>query len=233
MYFSMITPKPGLERDAAASRATGPYREHQWLWQFFEAPEGTPRDFLFRSSDVDGMPRYHVVSARQPSTSVTGWNVQSRAYDPRVSKGTRLRFELRANPVVTHKRGGKSRRDDVVMHAKREMLDARGLARWKDWAGEDKPPLYELVADACGRWLRNRAQQAGFSVIDDSLRVDNYNRLAEKAPKRANGKAIQLSTVDFSGELEVENAGHFRMALIQGIGHAKAFGCGLLLVRPA
>ena len=233
MYFSMITPKPGRERDAAASRATGPYREHQWLWQFFEAPEGTPRDFLFRSSDVDGMPRYHVVSERRPSPAMDGWDVQSREYDPKVAEGACLRFELRANPVVTHKREGKSRRDDVVMHAKREMLDARGLARWKDWVDEDKPPLYELVTNVCGQWLRSRAQQAGFAVIDGSLRVDNYNRVAEKASKRANGKAIQLSTVDFSGELEVQDVERFRMALLQGIGHAKAFGCGLLLVRPA
>lgn len=232
MYFSMITPEPGCERDAAASRATGPYREHQWLWRFFEAPEGTPRDFLFRGSDVDGMPRYHVVSARKPQASVTGWAVQSREYDPKPVAGARLRFDLRANPVVTHKRDGKSRRDDVIMHAKREMLDARGLSRWKDWVGEDKPPLYEVVASACGHWLRSRAQQAGFGVMEDSLGVDNYNRVADKPPKRANGEAIQLSMVDFSGQLEVQDPERFRNALLQGIGHAKAFGCGLLLVRP-
>ena len=43
--------------------------------------------------------------------------------------GDVLTFELRANPTVRHGHGGKSRRHDVVMNAKRMLLDSRGLAR--------------------------------------------------------------------------------------------------------
>jgi hypothetical protein len=46
MYFSLITPTDGRERDAAHEWASGPYIEHQWLWRLFPAPEGAPRDFL-------------------------------------------------------------------------------------------------------------------------------------------------------------------------------------------
>jgi CRISPR system Cascade subunit CasE len=55
MYFSVITPSPGREREAAQQRAAGPYSEHQWLWRFFPAEENSPRDFLFRRLDMNGL----------------------------------------------------------------------------------------------------------------------------------------------------------------------------------
>jgi CRISPR system Cascade subunit CasE len=39
--------------------------------------------------------------------------------------------------------------------------------------------------------------------------------------------------VDFSGELTVVDPVTFGFALQNGIGRAKAFGCGLLLVTPS
>ncbi|MEA2080768.1 MAG: type I-E CRISPR-associated protein Cas6/Cse3/CasE [Pseudomonadota bacterium] len=47
------------------------------------------------------------------------------------------------------------------------------------------------------------------------------------------GKEINFSTLDYSGLLTVTDPELFKAALFQGIGPAKAFGCGLLLVRPA
>ena len=42
---------------------------------------------------------------------------------------------------------------------------------------------------------------------------------------------LRFSSVDFSGELSVLDADLFSGALTRGVGHANAFGCGLLLVR--
>jgi CRISPR system Cascade subunit CasE len=42
---------------------------------------------------------------------------------------------------------------------------------------------------------------------------------------------ITFSTVDFSGELPVIDPIALAVALRDGIGHSKAFGCGLMLVR--
>ena len=44
-------------------------------------------------------------------------------------------------------------------------------------------------------------------------------------------KGIELATVDFEGILEVADPARLLDALIQGVGHAEAFGCGLMLVR--
>lgn len=226
MYFSLIMPTQGRERDAAHEMASGPYVEHQWLWRLFPAPEGTQRDFLFRRRDVADIPRFYVVSKRPPLAQNFAWNIQTRDYAPALEAGARLRFDLRANPVVTpHAHNGKRGRHDVVMHEKKRLLKERGIARWQDWQGDDKPALYALVREVCGAWLRSRASRLGFKVDEESLAVDGYQQHSEKKGE------LRLSTVDFSGELTVIDPAAFAVALREGIGPAKAFGCGLMLVR--
>ena len=163
--------------------------------------------------------------------------MQSRNYDPQVHEGHRLSFQLRANPVITIKNNiGKSQRHDVVMQAKKQLLVEHGFskdAKWADWNNESsKPLLYELVQKHCTSWLDGVAKRNGFKIAltdedDLHLQVDAYEQ--NKAGKRDFN--ISFSTVDFSGELIVTNSELFNLALYKGIGHAKAFGCGMLLVR--
>lgn len=232
MFFSLIEPVVGAEREAAFARLDGPYAEHQWLWRFFPAPEGTPRDFLFRRMDGETGSRFYVVSARKPETVSGAWSIRTCEYAPQLDVGQRLRFDLRVNPVVTSKRDGKSRRDDVVMREKKRLLQERGLTRWADWKGNDRPAEYALIADACRDWLcgsrktePSRAEKAGFRLIDGTLRVDAYQQ------HKAGRKDVRFSTVDLSGELELTDLKAFLTTLHGGLGHGKAFGCGLLLAQ--
>ena len=249
MYFSLIQPRPQHEREAAFERnGGGAYEDHQWLWQrFFPAPAGTPRDFLFRRLDAGVTARFYVLSARAPQTDVPGWQVKPTAYAPKLAAGERLQFELRANPVVSRpgkpqlnpdgspklrmsgKHAGSAKhsvvRHDVVMDAKKRLLDERGLAHWRDWNGADKPSSYELARQSCGRWLIDSGAARGFAVDEERLSVEAYTQ------HRGKDEKLQFSSVDFAGELTVLDADRFGTALMQGIGHAKAFGCGLLLVR--
>ena len=78
MHFSLITPAPGHERDAAHEWTRGAYAEHQWLWRFLPAPPGTTRSFLFRRREVDGLPRFYVVSDREPVAPSAHWQVTSK-----------------------------------------------------------------------------------------------------------------------------------------------------------
>lgn len=230
MFFSLITPTPGRERDAAHALLSGPYEEHRWLWRFFPGDPNAKRDFLFRRSKCDGMARYHVVSARPPMSPDTAWLVQSREYAPRIAPGTRLQFELRANPVARTRRDGKICRDDVVMAEKKRLLHARGLERWSDWIDTDRPALYDLVALTCKAWLLKCGERGGFTLHEEMLRVDAYQNHVEKR-ELPRERRLRFSTVDFSGALTVMDTDRLHDALIQGIGPAKAFGCGLLLVR--
>lgn len=228
MYFSVITPEDDLLRQAAHEMAQSPYAEHQWLWQFFPSNEGQPRDFIFRRHAEQQIPRFYVVSQRPPMAFSEAWQVQSRSYDPQLLEGQRLSFQLCANPVVTKKNSaGTSQRHDVVMQAKKQLLAERGLnfdAKWKDLPDEgSKPLLYELIQKSCMAWLQSRAGKHGFEVLTAS--VDAYQQ------NRAGKRDIRFSTVDFSGELMVTHPILLQQALFNGLGHAKAFGCGLLLVK--
>lgn len=232
MYFSLITPTPGMEREAAIEWAKGPYEQHQWLWRFLPAEAGTQRDFLFRRRDGENnAPGFYLLSQREPVSVSSAWLVQPKLFNPKITEGQKFAFDLRVNPVVTHSADGKSRRDDVVMHRKKQLLAARGLKRWSDWSDLDpeKPSLYDLVQESCTHWLDRRAEACGFRLVDaedgKQLRVDGYLQ------HRADKKDIRFSTVDFSGVLEVLNPGLFAKSLFQGIGKAKAFGCGLMLIR--
>lgn len=227
MHFSLITPCAGQEGAAAHEWMSGAYSEHQWLWRFFPATNGSPRDFLFRRSDLGNVPRFYILSKRPPERITAAWDVQSREYAPRLEVGNQLQFDLRANPVVTVTQDGKSKRHDVVIQEKKRLLQARGFARWDEWQGKDKPEMHELIYKSCSKWLSERGKRMGFDVDQNSLLVEAYHQ------HRGKQEALRFSTVDFSGVLTVVNPDALANALFNGVGHAKAFGCGLLLVRRA
>ncbi|MEN9868134.1 MAG: hypothetical protein RL748_3724 [Pseudomonadota bacterium] len=230
MYFSLITPQAGHELEAARIW-NGVYDDHQWLWQFFPSSEkDAPRRFIFRRYEADKLPRYYVVSEQTPTAPGTAWQVQSKLYSPTLASGNHYRFDLRANPTVTHQRSGKKQRHDVVMQAKRQLLDQHGLSKWEELPDQVRPPMGQLTFKACSDWLLARAAQIGVEFIADSIQVDSYQQHREK--RKSQDATLRFSSVDFSGELVVRDAALLTQALTQGIGHAKGFGCGLLLLRP-
>lgn len=236
MYFSRIS----LDRNAEHAVASvhrllqqGAYSQHQLLWQFFPAAEGTARDFLFRY--VEDERHFYVVSRRTPQLPAdSAWQLLGpKPYAPAVEAGTTLRFTLRANPVVNDQRDGKHKRDDVVMNEKKKIMARHGAKNWSEVPAADATPLYEL-ADVHGlAWLEKAGRRQGFAPGE--VEVGSYlrHRLKPGTGRERNGKdAIFLSTLDFAGELTVTDPALFQQALFNGIGHGKAFGCGLLLVRP-
>lgn len=82
-------------------------------------------------------------------------------------------------------------------------------------------------------WFREKGERLGFSMVRD----DRKRRLKFQAegyqwhslPRK--GKTAGFSSVDFEGEIEVVDAELFCKGLFDGVGPAKSFGCGLMLVR--
>ena len=173
MFFSLMTPDPAHLRDAAHQQAYGSgaaasdaYADHQWIWNLFPAPAGTPRDFLFRRDVQAGLPRYYVVSQRGPVAQDHAWRVQTQPFAPLLQAGMRLRFDLRANPTVAGVNAqGKHARHDVVSQAKTKLLRERGLLLWKDWQGEDKPAQQDMIFKTCSAGLEAQAKRHGFGFI--------------------------------------------------------------------
>lgn len=84
-------------------------------------------------------------------------------------------------------------------------------------------------------WLLSRAERAGFRVTTTESGVPDMtvHRRHTYAFHR-DGQRVTLRVATYDGQLEVANADALRAVLTTGLGHAKAYGCGLLtLARPA
>lgn len=235
MYFSVIVAASGREADAAQEWAGGPFAEHDWLWKSVCGAPGVTPDFLFRRWDLDGAPRIFVVTSQKPLPQSGPWQMTSHDYAPRVATGSKLHFHLRANPTATETRDGRSQRQDVVTRAKVRLLAERGLGSWEEWKDADKPALQTVVHESCCAWLRGRAARHGFEVNDQTFRAEHYTQHEQDDSRtqlvRQRGESgVPFSTVDLAGELTVVDPVTFTFALQRGIGRAKPFGCGLLLL---
>ena len=222
MYFSKITSATDDLKKAMRLLRAGEYDLHQWLWKLFPKDPEAKRDFLFRQDAEKNWPVFYLLSEREPKADHPLLRVESKPYHPQLASGETLSFSLRANPVRTRKTDGENpkqrKRDDVVMHLKQ---------RYQQDTPDDMPSEAELAQDAGEEWLIRQGERHGFDVL--AVRADNYRqpRLGGK------GRDIRYSTLDFTGLLRVKRPEAFTQALYQGIGPAKSFGCGLLLVRRA
>ncbi len=218
MFFSRIS----IHEDAISSHRfwsafRSPYSVHQAIWRLFGDRPDRERDFLYHVKETSGPPVVYALSAREPENSDELWDVQATDFAPKLHEGMRLGFLLRANPVRT--REGK--RHDVIMEEKCR-LKAHSVPR-ADW-----PLEADLVHEAGAGWLAARSEKAGFRV--HSVRADGYRQ--HDFSKQRDGGHVRFSTVDFTGLLEIVDAAcFFREALCRGIGHAKGFGCGMMLIR--
>ncbi len=219
MYFSRIT----LRRDHLPFRALllgDAYSEHQLLWTLFDKTQDE-RPFLFRHEAGGSLPCFYMVSELRPDEANPALAVECKEYHPQLKRDDVLQFMLRANPVVSRRDSdGKQKRHDVVMDLKRQSSDA-----------DNQASKQTLIREAGLNWLQERSGDGGFEVHPEQTRVDGYQQL--RFAKRKNGKAIQLSTLDFSGLLSVVDPDRLTERLFQGLGPAKAFGCGLLMIRRA
>jgi CRISPR system Cascade subunit CasE len=75
-------------------------------------------------------------------------------------------------------------------------------------------------------WIRRKAGLAGFVIKYSVIGTPVTETFVKKNKK---GKHI---TVDFGGVLEVKKRERFKQAFLEGIGTAKAFGYGLLVLQP-
>ncbi len=222
MYFSRIRFRPNLSAgEIARIQCRNPYQEHQQLWSLFADDPAAQRDFLFRSEPDC----FYIVSDRQPRDQQGIWQIESKRYDPKPIEGAYYRFMLRVNPVVTRRdRDGKAHRHDIVMDAKKQ-------AAYLELLFHERPSTNHLAMKVGLEWLKKRQVNSGFEVVTNSLLVHGY--LQHRISRRGKSKLIRYSTLDFTGHLTVTDVDKLTHALINGIGPAKAFGCGLLSLARA
>lgn len=193
---------------------------HRLLWTLFADDAERTRDFLWREMDGERLDRlaFLILSARPPEDRHRLFEIDPpKPWEPSLRSGDRLGFSLRANPVVTARRqDGRGPRHDVVMRAIHGLPpDERAASR------------AVAITEEGRDWLEAQGRRHGFRPLGEP-RIDGY---ARRRIVREGGPPVCFSTLDLDGVLEVTDPDAFLAAIVRGFGKAKAWGCGLMLIR--
>jgi len=149
-----------------------------------------------------------VEEAGWPESDVSGF--ETRSYRPVVdglTSGEHYAFRLTANPVHNVKVGGNGR-------TKR---------------------MGHVTATQQIAWLTDRTENWGFTIPEGTGGEPNLRLIARNRQtffRRREGDAkprrVTLTTATYEGEMIVTDPDRLRSAITGGVGHAKAYGCGLM-----
>jgi CRISPR system Cascade subunit CasE len=173
------------------------------LWRVDQHPSQT---VLYLVSPARPDLTHLVEDAGWPTTQ--GW--ETRDYTPllvRLATGQQWMFRLTANPVIN----------------RRVRVDAERSQR-----------LGHVTVAQQTDWFLRQADRHGFTVpLTDHKEPDVAVRGRRPLRFDRQGRTVTLATAVFEGRLDITDADALRTALTHGIGHGKAYGCGLLTLAPA
>ncbi|MGE0260425.1 MAG: type I-E CRISPR-associated protein Cas6/Cse3/CasE [Alphaproteobacteria bacterium] len=191
---------------------------HSLVWALFADAPDRRRDFLWRETRPG---EFLILATRQPADHHDLFLLEHKPFAPTLYTGQRLRFDLRVNAVISVPAGPGSRgkRRDVVTAAL-ARLDAPERAAARE----------ETIREVAALWLVKRAVGAGFRIDPGEVLIaaEEWVRIP-----RERGRPVAFSALTIKGALTVVDAPRFLAAMIAGFGAAKAFGCGLMLIRRA
>jgi CRISPR system Cascade subunit CasE len=225
MYLSRLTLKstPSIQAlqalfnpDDDAQRLDA---HHRLVWSAFSGDPDATRDFLWREERDC---QFLVLSPRPPAVTEVFEPPDTKPFAPELREGDRLAFMLRANATRTVKTAritasNKREREhrDIVMDLLRPVpKEERAIQRM------------ELAHTAAAAWLTGVGAREGFLL--NSIEVDAYRALQWR---RRGGKDLRFGVLDMHGMLTVTQPHSLLARLHKGFGRAKAFGCGLMLIR--
>ncbi len=180
-----------------------PYEWHRSLWQLFPNREASDRDFLFWV---------------EKQRAGDGATILLQSEVEPIRRGSNIRLE--ASKAVSF---GKLVNSQLL----RFRLTANVIKTIKDAQNPDRSIRVPL--------LKEEEQLAWFSrKLLGAAHVEAATA-ASNPPLffKRKGQAGKLVTVNFDGVLSVSDPNLMRELMKKGIGPAKAFGCGLLLIKPA
>jgi CRISPR system Cascade subunit CasE len=225
---------------------------HRILWMLFQdRGENEVRDFLWREERPG---QYLVLSQRPPQDSNPLFDLTTKNFAPNLHPGDRLAFNLRANPVITKKtddarKNGKfdkkgrlrGQRCDIVMDALHDLPQRlKDDPRGESERAKARDARTEVVARS---WIDAQGARHGFKLVfnpgNDKPYLDASNYETIQIPRMRDGKLeprktfAKFGVLDFAGMIEVTDPALFLAQLGKGFGKAKAFGCGLMLIKRA
>ena len=153
--------------------------------------------------------------------------------------GKRLGFEVRIRPVVRPTKNAGLRPCDrhhirgdsgqTCPHCRpRRECDAFQYEAIKHPKGEMKRSREDVYRE----WLQARFEQKGGAALDtDSVKMVSFRRT--RAVRKLHSRYSEGPDAVLRGEFEITDGEKFSELLADGIGRHKAYGFGMLLLRPA
>jgi CRISPR system Cascade subunit CasE len=183
---------------------------HRLLWSLYSDGPNRQRDFLWRETQPG---EFLTLGQRAPVDAHNLFQVEHKPWAPALRSGQRLAFNLRANAT---KRLARGQVVDVVMDALHALPRSERSAR-----------RAEITHEAAAAWLQRQGERNGFGLVPETMRVNGYQQTRIPHGKRP----ISVAVLDLEGELIVREPETFLAGVAAGFGRAKAFGCGLMLLR--
>lgn len=195
---------------AARCKLKDSYAWHQAIWKAFPDRKDEDRSFLFRVDARNDGPEALLLARVEPARPDwcpdEGWSVKT--IKPEFFGNRFFRFDLRANATRKVKKLNGS--GEPSKNGRRAMIS------------DEK----ELRA-----WLDRKAEHGGFRLADTPPLIIDPRADYRFRKEKGNTSGLHVG-VRFRGALEITDAKRFEAAFYSGIGSAKAFGFGLLLLQP-
>lgn len=237
---------PGTLHRWVAFAIPGSPAEERILWRLDSDNPHRPQLFALTRSKPDWT---HLVDeAGWPGSD--GDHAIVRPYEPlldQIAVGREFAFRLTANPVqnttkpikptpaqaaqlATSLEEGRHRRGFRLAHRTAAAQLDWFLGRTQNWGFEipasrtDQPAPgldSSVIPEEVHGWERNPAHE---------VRITQRRRHA--FDKRPGGPRVTFHSATFEGRLRITDASTFTARLLDGIGPAKAYGCGLLTLAP-
>ncbi|HEC26988.1 MAG TPA: type I-E CRISPR-associated protein Cas6/Cse3/CasE [Gammaproteobacteria bacterium] len=183
------------------------YEIHRALWQAFPCDPDQVRDFLFRVEKRETCQvQVLLQSQRMPEDRKKNIRVlATKTFNLSMPEGSFLRFMLIANPVKT-------------------IADEQGRLNNKGDVKKCRVPL--IKEDEQVEWLKRKLDDA---ALANGLEIEKQTPVYF----RKNHRRGKIQPFAFKGLLQIQDSKLFEDLIRQGIGPAKAFGCGLLSLARA
>ena len=229
-------------------------------WNGPAIPEPKPKrsetGFLFRI-ERDGKPRILVQSAQKPIWKYAFQNapylltkeIEEREFDPAPARDQAYHFRLLANVInsksVPHPDGQmRTTRKGLNIHRRRRtevVVQPEPIPAALPTDPIERERLLVARWDPWRKWVDRAGDVHGFRILDEPkspLLMEAVYTLVRNPGKDRGGTNQDKPTEKryngglFNGVLECTEAERMRDALVNGVGHAKAFGFGLLSIAP-
>lgn len=219
-----------LEVDAEIARVEGirdSYGWHKRLWECFPAAPDAARDFLTRIDTLEGAFRLWILSKRKPVRPqwchTDGFALKEIASS--FLSHRYYAFDLRANPVKTIVQRGPNGETLLRPNGKRQcgkrvpLVKPEELQAWLVQKGKVR----------CRDQATGVEISGGFRIVEEkSLEISPM----VESHFRKKGQSGYHGGIQFRGILEVTDPKAFIETYHSGIGSAKGFGFGMLLLAP-